>query len=121
MSDVPSSPSSSVVSPVADQLRVAAQDRRAARAEGAGASGCHASLVLLQTGVEEGVALVSLRAAPPGGREVTALLVQQPAFWVLKVTDLQLEHAHRPHCLGGDKGEGRREREGGLGEEEGEK
>ena len=106
MSDIPSS---SVVSSVADQLRVAAQDPCAARPEGAGSSGGHASLILLQTGVEEGVALVPERAAlPPAGWEVAALPVQQQALGVLKVTDLQLKHAHRPHSLGGNKGEGLR-------------
>lgn len=91
---------SSIVRMVPKRVGVAPKDCRAPRPVGAGASGGHTGLVLLQAGPEEGVTLVAGGAVlPPVGREVTALPVLQMAHRVLELLDLYLKHAHRTHQL----------------------
>lgn len=87
-----SSSSSSIAS--AEQHGVPTQDPRAPRPKGAGSLWIDPGLVLLETGVEEGVTLVSGRTAlPPTGLEVAAVSGLQESMWVLEVPDLELEHA----------------------------
>lgn len=95
-----SSSSSSIVSMVLERQGVPSQDPRAPRPKGAGSLRNDAGLVLLQTGVEEGVALVSGRAAlPPTGLEVAAVSGLQEAVRVLEVPDLELEHTDSTYSL----------------------
>lgn len=95
-----SSSSPSIVSSVAERQGVPTQDSRAARSEGADSCWNDPGLVLLQTGVKEGVTLVSGRAAlPPTGLEVAAVSGLQQSVRVLEVPDLELEHADSTYSL----------------------
>lgn len=85
---------------VLDRQGVPTQDPRAPRPEGAGSLRNDPDLVLLETGVEEGVTLVSGRTAlPPTGLEVAAVSGLQESVRVLEVSDLELEHADSTYSL----------------------
>lgn len=81
--------SSSSSSIVFERQGVPTQDPRGPRPEGAGSLRYDPGLVLLETGAEKGVALVSGRTAlPPTGLEVAAVPGLQESVWVLEVPDL---------------------------------
>lgn len=101
--------SSGFVSSVPERQGVSAQDARGAGSEGAGPRRGHPGLVLLEAGVEEGVALIpgraALAAAAAAGLQVAAVSGLQEAVRVVEVTDLELEHPGGAHSLDRERGQ----------------